>query len=234
MFCFAVELFAVSASFRLPEAHTFQQTLPLPPLTTLIGMAGAASGLDFPAAMALREQGLRVGVLGQHGGEARDLWKYQKIKAGEVISAVLTREILTDLELRLLYAFPRRPEAEALRQAFASPVYALTAGTSDDLVKIRRVSPVTASEPEPLGQLEQTLLPGDHSQNFASSIAPNRIPIHQTLRPPQVFLLPTAFSFSGQERRISERKPFTFVDTPIQLKKPVIGIPWEGRSYPLL
>jgi len=36
MYLFKLKAFAVTASFRIPESHTFQQTLPLPPITTLI------------------------------------------------------------------------------------------------------------------------------------------------------------------------------------------------------
>jgi len=47
MFILTLDVWAQTASFRIPEQHTFQPTLPLPPITTLIGLMGAALGLTF-------------------------------------------------------------------------------------------------------------------------------------------------------------------------------------------
>ncbi|HAG08056.1 MAG TPA: CRISPR-associated protein Cas5, partial [Desulfotomaculum sp.] len=68
MYYFALEAYAPTASFRLPETHTFQQTLPLPPVTALMGLAGAALGLSFEQTMGLRESGFLCGVWGRHSG----------------------------------------------------------------------------------------------------------------------------------------------------------------------
>lgn len=235
MFFFLIEVYAPTASFRLPEAHTFQQTLPLPPVTSLVGMAGAALGLSFPDAMQLRiEEGLLCAVWGRHNGGASDLWKFQKIKAGEVISAVLTREILYDLELKLVYALKDRSKTIELRRAFLCPVFALTAGTSDDLLKVKRVSEICEDEVIPYQFYENTILPGDHSQNYESSMKLEDIPLNRPIYAPRVFLLPTSFEFRGNERRVKKREHFTFIDTPVTLKKPIHGISMEGRIFPLL
>jgi len=234
MYYFTLEAYAPTASFRLPETHTFQQTLPLPPLTALIGLAGAALGLSFDAAMALREEGLSCGVWGKHSGETNDLWKFQKIKSGEVISAVLTREILCDLELFIIYASEEESKIDELRNAFLSPVYALTAGTSDDLLKLRLVGSIKKADPAPQRNYEYTILPGDHSENFESSIKPDDLPLNRPIRAPRVFLLPVSFTFNGDERRVKSRDHFTFIDTPVTLKKPVPGIASEERILPIL
>ena len=42
----AVRVRAPVASFRRPLDHNYQRTLPMPPPTTLIGIAGAALGLS--------------------------------------------------------------------------------------------------------------------------------------------------------------------------------------------
>ena len=47
MYCVEISLFAPTASFRIPEYHTFQQTLLLPPVTTIWGILGAAAGFDY-------------------------------------------------------------------------------------------------------------------------------------------------------------------------------------------
>ncbi len=234
MFYFALEAYAPTASFRLPETHTFQQTLPLPPVTALVGLAGAAMGLTFEQAMGLREDGLLCGIWGRHGGEASDLWKFQKIKSGEVISAVLTREILYDLELHIVYAHQDKEKVESLRKAFLCPVYALSAGTSDDLIKLRRVGDVRETGAEPCRHYECTVLPGDHSRNFESSIKLENLPLGKPVRAPRVFLLPVSFTFNGEERRVKSRAHFTFIDTPVTLNEPVPAIASEGKVFPLL
>ncbi|WP_066632548.1 CRISPR-associated protein Cas5 [Desulfolucanica intricata] len=234
MYYFILEIYAPTASFRLPETHTFQQTLPLPPVTTLMGLAGAALGLSFEQAMSLRENGLLCGIWGRHEGEASDLWKFQKIKSGEVISAVLTREILYNLELYILYAHKDRKITEEIRKAFLCPVYALSAGTSDDLIKLRRIGEINETDSKPCWHYECTILPGDHSENLESSIKPENLPIIKSIRPPRVFLLPVSFTFSGEARRVKNRAYFTFIDTPVTLNQPVTAIVSEGRVFPLL
>jgi CRISPR-associated protein Cas5t len=81
VFAFIVKGFAQTASFRIPESHTFQQTLPLPPITALTGLMGAAIGLSFKDVMSFREQkGILFGVIGSSKGEMKDLWKYNKLE----------------------------------------------------------------------------------------------------------------------------------------------------------
>lgn len=234
MYFFDLEAYAPTASFRLPETHTFQQTLPLPPVTALVGLAGAALGLSFEQAMDMREDGLLCGIWGRHSGEAGDLWKFQKIKSGEVISAVLTREILYDLDLHIIYAHQEKEKVETIRRAFLCPVYALSAGTSDDLIKLRRVGKVRETGAEPHQHYECTVLPGDHSRNFESSIKLENLPLGKPVRAPRVFLLPVSFTFNGEERRVKSRAHFTFIDTPVTLNKPVPAIASEGKVFPLL
>lgn len=234
MYAFFVEAYASTASFRLPEAHTFQQTLPLPPLTALLGLAGAALGLPFEQIMVWREEGLKCGVQGRSGGEASDLWKYRKIKSGEVISAVLTREILCDLRLKIAYAHAQKEKVERLRQAFVNPVYALSAGTSDDLIKVCRVSEVASVSTAGERHFSYTVLPGDQSANYRSAIKCEDLPLLHSVRAPRVFLLPVAFDFLGEERRVKAREHFTFVDAPVELVEPVPAISYEWGVFPLL
>lgn len=232
---FTIDLFAPTASFRIPETHTFQQSLPLPPVTALSGLVGAAMGVNYESALNYRkEMNILFGVWGRHSGVTNDLWKYRKIKSGEVISAVLTREILADLELFIVICLRDKGEAEKVRGAFLDPVYALTAGTSDDLVIVKQVGEVKDMKPSPLTTVENTVLPGDHSKNYVSDIKLNSIPLNRNVFSPQVYLLPTAFTFNGEERRVSCREHFTFIDTAVTLKESVYGVIAEGRALPLL
>lgn len=222
MFAFTIRAFATTASFRIPENHTFQQTLPLPPMTTLTGLMGAALGLSFEEAMKFREQkGAFFGVIGSHKGEMRDLWKYNKIKSGESLKDVLIREYLTEFSLTLAVGSKDKTTLTKVRDFFCNPKYALTAGNSDDLLKIYKVSNIVETFDEPYSDFENTILPDDQTVQYESLIDLKNTPVTYTARAPQVFLLPTAFKFNGEERRVVERKQFTFVGSPIRLKNPI-------------
>ena len=67
-----------------------------------------------------------------------------------------------------------------------------------------------------------------------SDIDIRNAPILKDIFVPQVYLLPYEFRFDGQERRISERRQYTFVDTPVRLNNPILGIKINGKSVALL
>jgi CRISPR-associated protein Cas5t len=225
MYLFRLKAFAVTASFRIPESHTFQQSLPLPPITTLIGLMGAAVGLSFEDAIRFREEeGLRFGAIGSHQGEFKDLWKYRKIKSGEVISDILLREHLTNFEMSLYIGAETDRAVKQVRESFLSPCYVLTAGNSDALLKTREIGEVRTLDERPLSEFRNTVLPGDHATNFDPAIDLKNIPITETVRAPQVYLLPTAFNFNGVELGVRRREHFTVIGSPVDLKKPITGI----------
>ncbi|MFQ5561401.1 MAG: CRISPR-associated protein Cas5 [Nitrospinota bacterium] len=222
MFAFTVKAFACTASFRVPECHTFQITLPLPPVTTLTGLMGAAMGLSFEKAMEFREQeGIRFGVIGSYEGEMRDLWKYNKVKSGETLKDVLIREYLTDYSLTIIIGSEKRNALSQVRDGFEKPRYALTAGNSDDLLKICNISNIKIAETTEMTDFENTILSADEDFQYDPSIDLKTAPITESIRAPQVHLLPVSFTFKGEERRVSKREQFFFVVSPIKLKKPV-------------
>ena len=68
MYGFFVSLHGMTASFREPGSHLYQATLPLPPISALVGMAGAALGKSFEKAWPFfKDAGLFVGVSGRAG-----------------------------------------------------------------------------------------------------------------------------------------------------------------------
>jgi len=231
MYFFRIKTFAVTASFRIPESHTFQQTLPLPPITALTGLVGAAVGLKFEDAMKFRnEKELRFGVLGNHQGEFKDLWKYRKIKSKEIVSDVLMREYLADLEMSLYIGSESHESVKYVRECFLCPCYALTAGNSDDLIKVIKVGEIKDADETPLSEFRNTVLEGDHSANCDTAVDLKTLPITETIRAPRVYLIPTEFNFNGEERRVSSKKHFTFIGSPIKLKQPVSGIKVDDEA----
>lgn len=235
MFIFTIKTFAITASFRIPESHTFQQTLPLPPITTLTGLMGAALGLSFEGAMKCRrEKGILFGVRGINNGEMRDLWKYNKVKSGESLKDVLIREYLTDVSLVIVIGSENKEVLSKVKDSFSNPKYALSAGNSDDLLKVCSVGNITEVKEERWSDFENTVLPGNQTLQYESLIDLMNTPITYKVKAPQVFLLPTDFSFTGEERRVSRREQFTFVGSPIRLKEPIPAYRIDGFIMALL
>jgi len=235
MYVFNIKSFATTASFRIPESHTFQQTLPLPPVTALSGLMGAALGLSFEAAMKYREKNsVLFGIMGSSLGEMRDLWKYNKIKFGESLKDVLIREYLSDLTLNIIIGAENKKILSDVREGFRNPRYALTAGNSDDLLKIIRISDISDAKEGSCRDFENTMLPGNKTVEYDSLIDLKNTPVTHKVRAPQVFLLPTAFDFFGEERRISKREQFTFVGSPIRLKNAIASYKFDGDSVVML
>ena len=234
MFLFSIKGHAITASFRVPETHTFHKTLPLPPKTAIIGMLGAAIGLNLEDAHEYAEQNeILVGVYGTHKGMMKDLWNYRKIKRKECISSILIREYLYQNDFVISFGSQNKEPLEKLRTAFSSPFYPITAGNSDDLLKIIRITDISIVKSEKLSQFEHTVLPGDVSKSCKHDINFDNIPITQTVYTPQVFRLPTKFTFDGDERRVAERKPFTFISSSVNVETPIEGYIVEGNHIVL-
>jgi CRISPR-associated protein Cas5t len=233
MFIFSVKGVALTASFRLPETHTFHQTLPLPPKTTIVGMIGAAMGLGLADAHDYADKNnIHVGVVGKHRGMMKDLWNYRKITGkeknyteGDIKNrkhfSVLIREYLFDCEITLFFGSGKRVAVEDLREAFKSPFYALTIGNSDDLFKVQKISEVFEESAKEWKHFENTILPGECSAAYRPDIDLKAMPVTESINAPQVYLLPTKFTFNGEERRVAERKPFTFIGSPVELTSSV-------------
>jgi CRISPR-associated protein Cas5t len=234
MFLFSIKGHATTASFRVPETHTFHKTLPLPPKTTIIGMLGAAFGLNLEDAHEYAEQNeILIGVYGTHKGMMKDLWNYKKIKRNECISSILIREYLYNNDFVISFGSQNKEPLEKLRTAFLLPVYPITAGNSDDLLKIIRITDISTAESESLSQFEHTVLPGDISESCKFDIDFDKLPITQTVYTPQVFRLPTKFTFDGNERRVAERRPFTFISSSVNVETPIEGYIVEGKNIVL-
>ena len=235
MYCFNVKAYAETASFRLPETHTFQKTLPLPPLTSIIGLLGAAMGLHYEESMEFYYSNqIKAGITGFSKSRVNDLWKYRKIKSKETVSAVLTRELLFGLNLELFVAAKNENIVREIQQAIIRPCYALTAGCSDDLLKVKSVGSITQVSLVPLCSFSNTILPGDQGGNYESNIDINQVPLMKDLYTPRVYLLPTEFEFTNGDRRVKRREPFTFIDSPVRLIKPIEGLKFGEKSVALL
>lgn len=245
MFSFSFTAKAITASFRVPETHTFHQTLPLPPKTTIIGMMGAALGKRLDDAHAFVDQNnILVSVYGTHEGLMKDLWNYRKLTGKEkkfttediknrMQYSILIREFLYSNDFTFYFASEKPEPLKQLQNSFRCPVYALTAGNSDDLLKICKISEIKEIKSEKIALFQNTIIPGDLARSCKHDIDLKSTSITETLYTPQVFLLPTKFEFRGDERRVVERKPFTFISTPIKLSNPIDGYCIDGKAVVL-
>jgi CRISPR-associated protein Cas5t len=242
MYGFSVELSAETASFRDPGGQLYHATLPLPPVSTVIGIAGAALGFAFQRIWEFFvTHDILIGVKDvspQRPGRGLDLWKYQKIVTNEVRSDILIREFLFRPVFRLYYGCNEKSPIEQIRQAFLAPAWALSLGTSDDIARLEAVSPVENIS-EAVGgttELRHTLIPGDHADNYLFDWdAIGRTPIRQSLELPLVKRLPVDFAFEPNgERKGCEYRPFTFLTDIQKLKTPFAAYVFGQEAVPLI
>lgn len=229
---FSIVLLAETASFRDPGGQLYHTTFPLPPVSTIIGIAGAALGFPFQQTWEyFLANDINIGVkdisrslLGMPPGRGLDLWKYRKIVTKEIRSDILKREFLFRPAFRLCYSCQDKEILEQLRQAFLSPAWALSLGTSDDIALLKEISEIEEVKEVDGGTVEliYSLIPGDQSSNYSfdwTSIC--NIPIRAPLQLPMVKQLPVDFLFGpGGERKGSEYRPFTFLSGFQRLKNP--------------
>ncbi|NLY43917.1 MAG: CRISPR-associated protein Cas5 [Clostridiaceae bacterium] len=236
-----IDLYAPFASFRDPGAQLYHDTLPLPPPTTLLGMAGAAMGKSFEDVLSwAKSVELHVGCIGVADGKGKDLWNYIKIKADkksdEPTRAVLLRTFLSDLKLSVFYASERDEAIKALYNAFQYPFYAITLGTSDDLARIITVTYFDSVTIKNEFDLCNTWVCGDYSRMFKFNWKKiESIPIPQTLRPPIVKNLPIDFNIGVDGvRKASRFLTFTFLGDKQQLINEIPTYLFSDTSVPMV
>lgn len=231
LYC-AVALRAQTASFRNPDFQNFQKTFPLPPPTTLMGLAGSALGLDPRAAQDFFEQGqFRAGVRGAARGQARDLWKYRTLPGRSVI----TRELLVDGWFQVVLGSADHGAVRQLAAALEAPVQALTLGQSDSLAKVVRVDLLT-------GEAEAThcsnvLVEGDVlAEVLAQAHWGKSFSLTVREADPMAYQLPTRFQYKSAYgmRTVVQRRLFSFVGSGgLHLpNKPLRGVQWGADFIP--
>jgi CRISPR-associated protein Cas5t len=240
MYGFYVSLCGMTASFREPGAHLYHVTLPLPPISTMIGLAGAALGKDFKHAWNLfKANAIAVGVCGATGGKGIDLWRYKKMaqpKSEEEKKAmkefdrnlivrgdILNREFLAFPKVKICYVAPESKVIEELRDSFCSPYYALSLGNSDDIAKVECISQIyQLDEKNNVTSLSGTLVEGTLLENVTFDWeAIKKTGVAKTLKPPTMKQLIVDFEFDGEKRRGIRYSPFTFLVGEYCLSKPV-------------
>ncbi len=224
----AVTVRAPVASFRRPLDHNYQRTLPMPPPTTLLGIAGAALGLSDRDLWAEDSplRNLKVSVwMDKEPGRARDMWTVLKVKSGKIAErSPYFRELLFFTRYTLLYG---GEEALLIRlaDAFRDPVYPLSLGREDELLCVEDVVLGEAAGGEP--RFKGTVLPGDVRQ-----MAGLRPVLREgaVFEPPVVEMLPLGFTVDARGVRSPEPPvPLSFLPFGVELEVPGVPAWWWGE-----
>lgn len=220
----AVQVRAPVASFRRPLDHTYQRTLPLPPPTTVIGLAAAALGIStrelWDSSSPLRA--VRVQTLAQNiPARAADLWTLLKIKSGKMERSPYLRELLFNAQFTLLYQADE-PLLDRLQQAFWQPIYPLSLGREDELIQVESCEIIDCLPAEPPYRFYGVILPGDLRLLHARPVVQPGV----VLEPAVVERLPTAFAIDRNEQRNPQNlRTFTLLPFQVIVELEQMNIP---------
>ncbi|MGI6227970.1 MAG: CRISPR-associated protein Cas5 [Peptococcales bacterium] len=229
-------LYAETASFRDPNTHLYQETLPAPSPTNIVGMVGAALGISFKESLEFfKNNRIGIGYSANREGFGKDLWSYSKIKSGKVGADILIREFFFGINAELFLACEDRVLINQLQNAFKDPSYALTLGNSDELVKIistEIIEDIVFCEED---KIVNTWIVGNHIRDFKLDWDYIKsTPIKMTIKPPIVKNLPIDFKFNeNDEREATKFEKFTFFEEAHVLNS-VLGVyKFKNRNVPL-
>lgn len=225
---------SVTASFRNPEFQNFHKSFPLPPPTTLIGLAGAALGLSAKAAQDFFDATpFRAGVCGTSGGMATDLWKYDTLESQKKGSkkewrSVINREIYFQNRWWLAFGSDDHSAVERLYKAFQAPHYALTMGASDSLVCVESPRVQLTEIVSTQASVANALVAGDIVQYVLDQAvaAGGSFSLNLSSADPVAYPLPVRFEYESDYgiRRVVKRQVFSFVGPKLQFE----GLALEG------
>lgn len=199
-------------SFRDPNTHKIHRTFPLPPRTTLIGLAGAALG--FHEDTIWQELGcLKVAVVDISKksdiggtGKAEDLIRYKKYKDSIIETSILVRELLYKPEYIIYYVSDDGKHVDELYSAFQSPVYALSLGRDDEIISIKSVEKIELNTIDS-GDFEETILPfNPNDEGFEIDMLGQKY-----FEPYSLATLPSIFTVKNSVRTPSDFKTYAFI-----------------------
>jgi CRISPR-associated protein Cas5t len=230
------EMVSVTASYRNPDFQNFHKSYPLPPPTTIIGMVGAGMGLSpVDAQHFFIDNDVYVSINGKSEGKANDLWKYNDFKNGSVI----IRDLLFDNHYQLVFSSDNQGVIQKIKEAFEYPVFALTTGASDSLVKVFLPSMQEGTtELIEVSILENCVAEDDVlTETFEDVLKRSRsnfsFTINQRQPIPQNLVTRFEYDPTSETRKAISRKTFSFVSERVIIKQPKKGIRIDNKDFHL-
>jgi CRISPR-associated protein Cas5t len=225
-----IELKTQSATFRNPEFQNFHKTLPLPPPTTMVGIAGAAMGKSPEDSQHFFEETVfEMGTYCKNAGTATDLWKYNDFSERSII----LKEVLFQNDVILVYGSDDSSKIDTLIASFENPVYCLTLGNSDSLAKVVAIKEETnLSEND---SISHCLIDGDIIEEVLSNASNGMDFSIYSTSDPIAMDLPTRFSYVDGYgmRSVCKRKQFSLITSEMKLNVKKKGILYNGIFVPL-
>jgi CRISPR-associated protein Cas5t len=225
-----------TASFRIPEFHNYHKTLPLPPVTTIVGLVGAVLGLsDKDAQHFFSSRQIEIGIYGRSLGHFTDLWKALSSKTSSR-DTVIQKEYHYGNKYYFVFLADEKTITQ-LNSAFQNPVYPTVIGCSDSLLKIVTVDMIKNPEISQTIRLENCLLLGDYINSIQLDL--DNLEVGKTYRytpmtAPQVYNLPIGFDFQVDGvRKIKERKEMTFIGMQVKSTIAFTSIIYKDVTIPL-
>jgi CRISPR-associated protein Cas5t len=231
-----IEAVSVTASFRIPEYHNFHKSLPLPPVTTLVGLTGAALGLSYSDAQQyFTDRSIKIGIYGVSEGHYHDLWK-------ALSSKPKNRDTIIQKEYHYLnrYSFVFVSDKDTIQQlytAFRNPHYPTVMGSSDSLLKIINAELIESPAIMEDNRFENCLLVGNYMDAVKidlDNLVVGKEYRYTPLSAPQVYTLPHSFVFTEDgARKIKTRKEITFIGMRVKSESLFPVLKYKDVSIPI-
>jgi len=243
-----IDFSAPMACFRIPLHHNYHRSFPLPPPTTVLGMLGAAKGLDEANIDRwLRQAQPKLGIGGKYNGGGSELMTIRKVGAGGKIkpnefSTILLRELRVDLTCRIIVQCATMEHDRALHEAVNAPRYPISAGPAD-LLAVMRAEFVDELPVQPSDRLHHCLAPGSlWGKAKIEAEALKNTSLLETAAGPNSWNLPLAWQIGKKGERLPAAfLPFTFLTTSVKLQESIpcvqttlgpsgeaLALPWLG------
>ena len=224
-------------SLRVQTDIRYQRAFHVPTKTTLIGLLGAAIGLDESEIEQLYSLIQTNAFLQRYSGTANDLWLITKIKLDALNkpeSSLVTREMLFEPNYTIYYIIDSNPEVEKdieyndIISAFNDPEFPLTLGRSDEMIEISdkpKTIELTSPHSDAVHYSKNTVLPFNYKDHFGG-YEKVRIQKGYAFNLPQVLTVPTSFKISKEGiRRPSSYQQVTLVyDTAVKIVNRIDGL----------
>lgn len=133
------------AHFRDPFTHSFFKTLLVPPRTTILGILGAAKGLNEEETINLSRQLYTGVIIRSLDGTAKEIVTAKNLKEQNLTTPVM-RTLLVRPVYRIFVGSTYQEIIEDILNAIKQPRYPLYLGISDHLAHISNISGIYYSK----------------------------------------------------------------------------------------